>query len=483
MANTLQIPFRCLVKSGESQFSIRVPDTFEDQQKSFTFSNLSVAPDFFSRQVAKDNLDENIDLEYVEKFPISCEVHIKNEKALSLPVYQPPFSLSTVPDFIKGINKFMDIARSAFQFAKTPCFIDWHFMPMPANNESINAFVERNFELIYGTIAEQDKDKYYDALPEDYRKNNSLNNWAMPETLAATILSQIRVRLIIAPQMKVTFSNEIILKKLGFSDAQLESRFKNRQYVFLNTNNTEIVFPANNAPELTFDDHKSTVVRLYFSDSILKSKLAILSIKKGNLQNLKELQTAFNNILQFVTAQCNIKLPSNLVDNDSKVNIQFPESDAIDFRILLPQDLAEALGFIATNVIHKKTKNIGFSATAKTDDNFKKAVALVYDTGVLLCTVDQIGSNTTFGSPDKVLATLLPKASGILEYVPSNTCVGLPWVKLTHFGQLERVNNSNHFSERYLKFNLMRIYDNGETLQFTWQCNAYVYGILICEKV
>lgn len=210
---------------------------------------------------------------------------------------------------------------------------------------------------------------------------------------------------------------------------------------------------------------------------------------KRLLLDRQEMVESCNKMLLVLSQSVNYKFNVALNTNKTQYLFSFPNDDrGISIKIHVPVELAVAFGFSNVNVIDRNTMNKGFlSSTTDQDKSFKKATALAFDTGVLLVTVDSISSNTTSGTSDQVIASLFPRDVGILESIPMSNCFGMTWARLTNYGQLEKVSTAawrgGSLFDRFIKFNVLRIYDDEQVKNFSWRLGAYVYGILLSEKL
>jgi len=99
----------------------------------------------------------------------------------------------------------------------------------------------------------------------------------------------------------------------------------------------------------------------------------------------------------------------------------------------------------------------------------KKVVSICYDTGLVICSLEQTSANTTSGIYDYYMASLFPHLSGTMQMAAQNS--SLPpstMVQLT----------SGASTTVPLHFNLSRIYDNQSVADFAWQNDAFIYGEL-----
>lgn len=479
----LQIPFRSYVPSGTHQFSVRVPDTFEEDSRVFTFGYLAIAPDFFSLNAARQNLDEEQDMNQTVSFRLNMDVTFKNEKNYGAKVFSVPIMMVNSENFIRTFNKHFEANKDEF-VAKTPVFFDWN---VPTNTLKPAAFVELYAERLYNTTFENLAERHQNNLPRDIAKLQieQLNDYLFPDSPTEDMLQTIRVRLFIMPKTRVAFSSNHILNKLGFTDEQIGERSgqgRYGQYEFVNNSNDLIFFQGRNPPEELITGHRNAKIQAHYAEKTIFAPGKIFQTTKKVLADKSELLSWIKTTLATLGDKINFRLNVLMDDTKSKFIFEFPSTDDVKVLVNLPVELSVALGLDPTEILSKTVKNRGFKS-ADTEGHTKKALALVFDTSVVLCTVDQLASNTTFGSRDTVLASLFPSEKGVMEYKPLANCFGLPYVKLAHFGQLERVQDENNLSERLLRFNLLRIYDDESIKSFSWRCGCYVYGLLISLQV
>jgi hypothetical protein len=141
-------------------------------------------------------------------------------------------------------------------------------------------------------------------------------------------------------------------------------------------------------------------------------------------------------------------------------------------------EFAHRLGFGNQNVITKGMQAISQEDRYSILDAKKKALTVVYDTGPILCTLDQMSSNTTGGALDQIMAALYPHESGILT-MPQSVC--------SCTSNLTPIHAKTHASAAKvpITFRLLRIYEDQSISDFRWKCNGYIYGVLqgTCKKV
>ena len=141
-------------------------------------------------------------------------------------------------------------------------------------------------------------------------------------------------------------------------------------------------------------------------------------------------------------------------------------------------EFAHRLGFGTNTLIMKGMQAMPQEDRLSIVDAKKKALTVVYDTGPLLCTLDQMSSNTTSGALDHYMAALYPHESGILS-MPQSMC--------SCTSNLTPIHALTQASAALVPvtFRLLRIYEDQSISDFAWKCNAYIYGVLqgTCKKV
>ena len=141
-------------------------------------------------------------------------------------------------------------------------------------------------------------------------------------------------------------------------------------------------------------------------------------------------------------------------------------------------EFAHRLGFGSESLIMKGMQAAPQEDRLSISDAKKKALSVVFDTGPILCTLDQMSSNTTSGALDHYMAALYPHESGILS-MPQSVCSCTS--NLTPIHALTQASAANV----PVTFRLLRIYEDQSISDFAWKCNAYIYGVLqgTCKKV
>jgi len=178
-------------------------------------------------------------------------------------------------------------------------------------------------------------------------------------------------------------------------------------------------------------------------------------------------------------AAANTRFSLSYDETEKKFIFQFPNSNQINIIILCEPRFAHRLGFGHETTITKGMKATPKQVKETITDAKKKALTVVYDTGPILCTLDQMTSNTTSGAMDHYMAALYPHESGILAMPPPSACSCTANLTSIH------PRTQSLAALIPVTFRLLRIYEDQSISDFQWKCNGYIYGVLqgTCKKV
>jgi hypothetical protein len=226
-------PFKTTLPAGHSKFVVRVPRHFSDRL--FSLSECNIVPDYYSQQAAHANLDTEEELESEKMF----EMYITAQIPVDLygDKYTQNTATNMVSAFVKEVNTFFETKKPAGM--TSPFFFDWISKKRLAQEEKTDwpAWITSNAALYYDDVFSETR--HGNALPPSVKTVQDATNYAYPTTLVASYLEEIRVRMTLAPNTKVTFSAGKQLASMGFSDAQIGERQGKKQFVFENSSMTD----------------------------------------------------------------------------------------------------------------------------------------------------------------------------------------------------------------------------------------------------
>jgi hypothetical protein len=472
--------FRIPILSGESTFSVKVPHHHLENNRKFFFSQLNLVPDYFSQDAENQNLDADPDLEQMVEMDVFFKIKYENYKTVYMPA--PFVSTNTttlLKDAIANINAYFETHRPNFALT-TPLFIDWIDIK-EAPTAPILDYVPKMCPIYYGKETTTD---FTDFLPSSARVLENVNNFMPPfDTMISSQAfgERIRLRFWLAPFTKAIFSSkEPFANDFGFMEDQMgifNAQYK--QYHLINdTPSWRPIMVGKLAPKLQLT-RRAFQLAVIPSRSINEGYIKKIEMVKKDWLDDEKLAELLAERFKQTISMSNTLFSFGYDKDEKKFYFKFPQSDAINISIQCEPRFAHRLGFGHETTIVKGMNAVPKQVKETITDAKKKALTVVYDTGPILCTLDQMSSNTTSGALDQTMAALYPHESGILAMPPPSVC--------SCTANLTSIHPMTQSLAAYvpITFRLLRIYEDQSISDFKWKCNAYIYGVLqgTCKKV
>jgi hypothetical protein len=469
-------PFRIAIPSGVSTFTIKVPHHYLRSTRKFFFNQLELAPDFFSLEAEKLKLDADPDLDQTVETSVQVKITYMEPRTVYAPVYQNASTTTKTIDFIEKINEHFEKHKPDYAYT-TPFFFDWIDASLNEEKEPkkyVPLVAHSYYNEPYYAVLHSDR------LPASVRELDGVNNFLPPigtMEAQASYQARIRLRMWMAPVSKVTFSSNMpFVTDLGFSYEQLGQSVKNQYHIVNDKSYWLPVAVGVRAPNTTIT---KTDVRITVSaaSTHLINRINKISVTKRDWLDDGKLYPHLSELFSQTSRYNNTIFSLGFNNAEKRYMFHFPVSDNVTVIISCQPELAMRLGFGAvTNIVR------GMQAEPQMDrysiyDAQKKALALVYDTGPLLCTLDQVSSNQTSGALDQFMAALYPHQSGILK-MPQSVCSCA--ANAVHINAITQ----SSAAQVPITFRLLRIYDDEKVADFSWKNDAFIYGILqgICGQ-
>jgi hypothetical protein len=463
-------PFRVILPAGSSTFVVRVPKHHLSNDRKFFFNHLHVAPDYFSKEA--DNLDLDADPEMNKDVdsPVQVRLEINEPTKLYGPLYQNSSYAAETLDVIDRINDHFESNRPEF-IIRSPFFIDWTDLQLDKTNES-NTYVPLVAQTYYGDIYRAVL--HSNRLPESVRDLDGVNNHLPPFENMTDVAFNMRIRLRIwmAPYTKAIFSsNEPFVSDMGFTTDQFGKPIKKQYHLNNRSENWKMVAVGTSAPKKLITKVDFRITASSYDDYYVSTMQIARMMKRNWLKNDK-VAAYLGQLFDFFSRQCNVRFSFGYKEDDRQFYFSLPQSDNLSVVVSCLPEFAMRLGFGPINFIR-----VGMQALPQKepDDHIiqaqRKALALVYDTGPIVCTLDQVSSNTTSGAEDQFMAALYPHESGILS-MPQSVCSCRANAVRIH------VLTQSNAALVPVTFRLLRIYDDEKIANFVWKNDAYVYGSL-----
>jgi hypothetical protein len=482
MTDTAEVSthFRIPLLSGQSTFTVRVPRHHLDGHRKFFFSQINLVPDYFSQDAQKQNLDADPDLEKMIEMVVYVKLNFGDPRTVYMQEpYSNPGTTLFLGDAMAGINTYFEKLKPDFAFT-TPLFMDWIDLAAP-EGQDINDYVPTMAPVFYGKAF--NATEHQDFLPASARAIEGVNNFLPPLGImpsAENFAKRIRLRFWMAPFTKVIFSSkDPFATDFGFLEDQIGTyHAQYKQYHLYNDKPYWLpVMIGKLAPKLKLTRPNFKMAVMTTTNIIEGSLSKIQMTKKDWLDNAKLLEMLKARFNQ-TSRMTNVVFSVGYDEAEKKFFFKFPDSEAVGVLIRCETDFAHRLGFGHVTTITKGMQAMPQEDQINIVDAKKKALSVVYDTGPILCTLDQMSSNTTSGALDQTMAALYPHESGILA-MPQSVCSCSS--NLTSIHPLTQT-SAAHVP---VTFRLLRIYEDQTISDFAWKCNAYVYGVLqgTCKKV
>lgn len=479
IASDVSTHFRINIPSGHSSFTIPVPRNYiQDTQRRFFFKELHILPEFFSLEVEKHQWDADPQLDsYVER-----DVQVRIDYQDPRTAYGSTFDHGNVAmntaDFVSKFNKHFEREKPS-SVQSTPFFIDWIDDTLQDVHEPAT-YVPMQGTVYYGEPCNESK--HSNALPSSVQELEGANNYLPPldgkMTPFINFLTRIRLRIWMAPYTRAVFSNvNLFVSELGFKEEDLGTPTKNQVHLVNDRPYWKAKATATAAPKLELGKLQFKLT-LQASDTPIISRIKHISMLGREWLDNSKLTSILVQAFQQAARSTNTVFSLVFDVTNKKFKFNFPEagSNAV-VTIVCDPEFAHRLGFGYESQIVRGMAAAAQKDRHSTDDALKRALAVVFDTGPIICQYDQMSSNTTSGLCDKTVAALYPTASGTLS-MPARGCVCAfatgPGMSPDSFPVV--VNTQSAAARAPVTFHLKRIYDDQSISDFVWNCDATVYG-------
>jgi hypothetical protein len=471
MSDDVTITFRSRVEAGDSMFEVPLQRKFVDQpNRRFGFESITLMPEYQNTQAFAYKLDSKSELETVAKYPVQMEVtygpNYYAKDATTKVAWTYLQSQTGIGMVLSSINQYFDRNKPPGTFLP-PVFFDWFHLLSLDEEETIRGYQEWTADEAYGEAF--DPAKHATWLPPSLQRFEEFNNCIYPTTENQEYLQDVRLRMWVAPNTTVTFSNDSLLLAMGFMVSQIPEKNKKGQIPFVNEDKTKYssFMPYDfSESALPVNKIKGSKIHVYPAKNIVLSPVHYLETTKEHERNPSLLHEDYAKSIEALGKAMNVYTTLEFDSGGSKkFTFKYPNNPNIGVRINLPVAVMRQLGFDPGygEWIDSKSVSSAVSTTLDTEDLEKKALALVYDTGMVAVDLYQQTSQLSSHSGNTLMATLHPKKDGTLR-------------NRIYFGDLPRVYVTN--ANPILKFVIYRFDDDNVRHKLGWPVGAYVFGTL-----
>ena len=462
------LPFKRDLAAHESGFTLENPLNVRDGiKRMYHFSYLTIVPAYVSEAAAAEGMDD----EELDPLVTEYEYYLEVEHKAGFFSDETTFVLKPgthkTHQVMKDLNSHFD-GKKPPGMLRTPVALDWlhpHLGRFLHDRGQLGENMDMLSSVFYTEPDSYNAETHYNVLPESARTSSPvLNNYRLPSN--SNMLEEVRVRMCIAPNTRVSFSNALLLYELGFTDDDIGPRGANQQYHISNPSMDNVIFvEASRPPKPTFDIAKTAQSKMYVNVVMAKMLLqGHYTSTKGRESEPSLLLEDFSKSLEKTTRNLNFKVRASKAGS-GKFMVDFPAYDKIDFKLRLSGHLASLMSFPTevTKLAYESTKAVT-KAPVDLRVGFEKGRAKAIDTVVATVALENVPSMNTRGLEHKDchMAFLASNGNSALVLAPDVTK-----------GRVALPTNQSH-----LRFNIYRQTGSGRTIGLAWTGNFSVAGDL-----
>lgn len=456
MDQTVNIPFSIRLDAGDSTFKINVDKKFIDNpNRLFGFSSVTLTPDYYSRQAFQLNLDSEEELQAVVHNDYYLEVEYDNNVFDKSSYHSTsPITFSSV---LRNINKHYELNKP--QGFVTPAIVfDWVHVGALSPKIDKETFYQNKVSTLYS--GEFDETSRGGDISTSFNGIVELNDYPFPTNVNA--LANVFIRLTLAPNTTIAFSNDALPFALGFTSDQYTQKSKIQLKIQNTSSNAyKSVYCLNN-PTLGNIVY-TTRIHVYPTDKYVVSEKSSLITTKEKERKPNLLVIDYNTSINALAKTLNLDF--SLVHDASVKRFKFvyPENDGVRINLRVPPYVGHRLGYGHVTLIKPSMDSEPYSEEIEINSVEAIAKVLVYDTGMVVVSLDQQASKQTYQFTNTVMAIMESDDAGIMTTKPG---LEFPRVPVSYF-------NPN------LEFVLSKFNEANEPIPLAWKVAAYIRGVLV----
>lgn len=457
MEPTVNIPFNVRLDPGDTSFTLDLSEVALHHPKlRYGFTTITLCPDYYSSQAFALEMDSDRELKEVITNPFKLEVQFK-AGAFDQKQWTLGSASIGMSGLLRNINNFYEINKPE-GCLYPPIVLDWvHLNSLTPGVDSVQ-FHKDLAQDFYGEP--YNAAKHENGIPSVYRDRFNLNNQIFPTV--GTLIDSIRIRITLAPNITVAFSNEELPTSLGVSALQMPER-SNKQIQFVNdqTNGYTRIL-CQGAPKFINKPY-TTKIHLYPTFKTVVSDEGVLETTKERERKHDLMAVDYNTAFRNLAGSLNLNLGLQHDNTNKKFNIVYPTNPGITINIIVPPYIGHNLGYGHVSIIRPTMTNVPYPKEVNIKDVEKTARVLVYDAGLVVVSLDESSSQKTHQFTNTFMALLEPEFSGVLK---SPLMIDMPFVTVSKF-------------RKQLTFVLSRFSERNQPTPLDWKVGAYIRGMLI----
>ena len=411
--------FTRYIEAGSTTFTIENPNSVRDGiNRLYSFGYLDLVPDYVAEVAEAEDMDDRHHNPNVHVHKVRFSAYYTSE-------YLNPRDRKITSTIKKGDIKMCDIINLFNSGAEEnkppgmifcPFFLDWTYPGLDRAVDFRKA-AEDNAMAYYGETTTFDPLRHRGFLPASV--DGPYNEWELPTN--PIVLNKSRIRLTLQPGYKLSMSNELLLKEMGFTSEMYGERGAHNQFHIQNNSLRPYTFVARGPPKGIANLTKDVSVTATLTDPKGGFSINFQSSAKKD----KEVLGILKEIGDWVTMEGKtiFGYPFSLTMNeDNKIVFKGPVIPGAHFSLTLPDALLIAFKFRPGYVIDYRNFQSEASIFPKKmtpEEGIALAKILVLDTGPLTVTLSDAPSITTRGRSNHLMAFLGPNGSrsSMIEFI------------------------------------------------------------------
>lgn len=334
----------------------------------------------------------------------------------------------------------------------------------------LNEFNKMPLKFLYNTT--EDNPSFHDWLPPGSRMPG-INNWAYPtDPKDPMCLKTTYIRMHLAPNVEIGFSNDALLNAFGFTTKQYEPKTaKNAQIKFFNPDPINYLTIVAEKPVGTMKATVNNKITLYIHQKKVRSPEGVLSIKRKNLIHPEKIAEEYNKIFSEMAESCRHSLSLAYSPTTKTFKFTYPTTPGLTTDIYVDPNVTSQLGFpIGTYKIAQTDVASPLASVKDISDAIKEAKTIIYDVGMATVYLQDDFNFQTLQFTQKVMATLEPFDDGVMR-MQCFSGVDVPTATVSYLALPELVFVLNRFSEE------------SKPVPLSLTTGFYLNGTLVGKKV
>lgn len=454
MDQTVNIPFNIRLEPGDSSFKIDVDRKYtDDPNRLFGFSTVTLIPDFYNQQAFKLDMDSKEELEANISHDFQIELNT-DQQTYDRKKYNAPTVPRTIPAMVKYLNQHF-LNNQPIGAKYPPAVIDWvHLLTLNLSPEDRNSYLVEHAMALYGEPF--NGTRHVKALPQAYGDIFYLNHLAFPTN--PNVYQNIRIRINITAGISLAFSNDTLLKGLGYSAVQIPDTPKHR------LDNPFFAFETFIAAKKAATEAAvyNTIVHAYPAVPRLTSDTFTFVTTKERERKPDNMAEDYSKILKEAGEKLNISLSIEHDAANKKFKIVYPAEEGFKVNLKVTPYIANKLGYGHITYITRDMVNAPYQLDIQFKDVEKVSRVQTFDTGMVVISLDQIGSQQTSQFTNTFMALLESDFGG---YMTTRMGIDWPRVAVSPFNSI-------------LEFVISRFSETNQPIPLGWKGGAYIRGLL-----